>query len=198
MLHRLFLVLFLSLCAGFAEEPTFLSLPDSRVILTLSQGWTVKDQDGQIGMYPPDQPAKELISAIAARPLPHVVFDPPAKKPRSKIHLSRYLESETTLQSAIDAEIDRITERGLKWRGQSSNDRTNYKGSTPVQTQSGLAGLRADFYDDRESRRTHSIVKYYFFDEAGRIFRVCSHVYGDDNRFREQEQIILRGLNEMH
>jgi len=171
-----------------------LSLPDSKVILTVSGGWTVKDKDREIGIYPPDQSAKELLAAIAARAVPHVAFDQPAKKPRFRIHLSRYLESETTLQSAIDAEIDRITARGLKWMGQSSNDRKNYKGSNPVRTQSGMDGLRADFYDDRAGTRRYSIVKYYFFDESGRIFRVCSHVYGDEARFKEHEQIILSGL----
>lgn len=192
MPHCFFFVFFLSLWVVFAEEPTFLSLPNSRVIFTASGGWTVKDKDGETGMYPPERRAKDLISAIAARPVPHVVFDQPAKKPRTKIHLSRYLEGETTLQAAIDAEIDRITERSPKWG--SSNDRRSYKGSASIRTQSGMDGLRADFYEDDAGGRRHAIVKYYFFDESGKIFRVCSHVYGDEAHFKEHEQIILNGL----
>lgn len=192
MFHRSIFVLFLSLSVAFAEEPTFVSLPNSRVILTATGGWTVKEKNGEIGIYPPEQRAKDLISAIAARPVPHVVFDQPAKKPRTKIHLTRYRESETTLQAAIDAEIDRITARSPQWG--SSNDRRSYKGSTPIRTQSGMDGLRADFYQEDAGKRRHTIVKYYFFDESGKIFRVCSHVYGDEARFKENEAIILSGL----
>ena len=151
-----------------ASEPAFLSLPDSKIILAVHEGWTVEDKDGEIGIYPPEQRAKELIADLAARPVPHVVFDQPAKIPRTKIHLSRYQESETTLEAAIDAEIDRITARAPKWG--SSNDRKSYKGSTTIETDSGLHGLRADFYSDEPQGtingplvRRYTIVKYYFF-----------------------------------
>jgi len=171
MLHRITIVLFLSIACAFAAEPTFLSLPDSKIILSVPEGWTVKDKNNEIGIYGPDQPEKGQ---------------------QSKIHLSRYQESDTTLQAAIESEIDRISARSPKWG--SSNDRRSYKGSAPIETQSGMNGIRADFYDDVAGTRRHSIVKYYFFDEAGKIFRVCSHVYGDEARFKEYEQVILGGL----
>ena len=193
MLHRSIFFLFLSLCVAFAEEARFLSLPDSTVILRVSGGWVVKDKNGDVGIYPPEQRAKELIANLAVRAVPHVAFDQPAKKPRTKIHLSRYHGPESSLQAAIDAEIDRVTARSPKWG--SSNDRRSYKGSTPIRTQSGMDGLRADFYDDDAGNRRHSIVKYYFCDESGKIVRVCSHVYGDEARFKENEEIILNGLN---
>lgn len=157
------------------SEPAFLSLPDSKVILEGPDGWTIKDKDGEIGMYSPDQPAKGL---------------------KSRIHISRYLEKEKTLEAAIDAEIDRVTARAPKWG--SSNDRRSYKGSTPIKTESGMQGLRADFYNDlptdNQHGRFYNIIKYYFFDEGGKIFRVCSHVYGDESRFKEYDQAIIEGL----
>ena len=161
-----------------ASEPTFLSLPDSKIILSVPKGWTVKDKDGEIGMYSPDQPAKGL--------------------PR-RPHISRYLEKEKTLEAAIDAEINRVTAKAPYWG--SGCDRRSYKGSTPIKTKSGMQGLRADFYSDEPQgspngplARRYTIVKYYFFDEAGKIFRVCSHVYGDESRFKEYDQAIIEGL----
>jgi len=90
MLHRSLFVLFLSLSVAFAEEATFLSLPDSQVVLTVSGGWSIKDKNGEIGIYPPEQRAKELIVGLDVRTVPHVVFDQTAKKRRTKIHLTRY------------------------------------------------------------------------------------------------------------
>ena len=133
-----------------------------------------------------------MIADLAVRTVPHVVFDQPARKPCIKIHLSRYQGPETTLQTAIDAEIDRITARSPKW--ELSNDRRSYKGITSIRTQSGMNGLRTDFYEDDAGSRRRSIVKYYFFDGSGRIFRVCSHVYGDVARFQENDEIVLKGL----
>jgi len=154
-----------------ALAPAFLSLPDSKIILSVPKRWTVKDQrdkDGDVGMYSPDQPAKGL---------------------PSRIHLARYSEADRTLQSAIDSEIDRITARGP-----SGNDRRSYKGSTPIKTDSGMQGKRADFYNDEPQGRFYSIVKYYFFDENGKIFRICAHVYGDESRFKDYDQAIIEGL----
>jgi len=154
------------------SEPAFLSLPDSKIILSVPEGWTVKDKrdkDGDVGMYSPVPPAKGL---------------------PSRIHLSRYLKADRTLQAAIDAEIDRITERGP-----SGNDRSSYKGSTPIKTDSGMQGLRADFYyDEPRGHRYYTIEKYYLFDENGKIFKACAHVYGDESRFKEYDEAIIEGL----
>ena len=169
------LVLLLALHFSHAEEPTCITLPSAHVVLQLPTGWTIKERGEEIGIYSPDQPEKGL---------------------PNRVHLSEYLYPEKTLQEAIEAEINRITARSPKWG--SSNDLSNYKGSTPIQTKSGMAGLRANFYieleKDGSKERQYSIVKYYFFDKAGKIFRVCAHVYGDESRFRTYDEVIIEGL----
>jgi|GEM_PF-3031469 len=157
-----------------ALKPAFLSLPNSKIILAGPDGWTIKDRDGEIGLYSPDQPPKGL---------------------PNRIHFSRRPDDKT-LQGAIDSEIDKVTARSPAWG--SGCDRRSYKGSTPVVTASGIKGLRADFYSDlpadNQRGRYYSIIKYYFFDEGGKIFRVCSHVYGDESRFKVYDQAIIAGL----
>ena len=172
---RFLLVFFVCHNFGLAAEPTFLSLPGSSIILTAPNKWTIVDKDEEIGMYSPDQASQGL---------------------QSRIHLSRYLDEDKSLQGAIQAEIDRVTAKSPYWG--SGCDRLRYKGNTPVETISGIKGLRANFYSDFEEdhlkRRAYTIVKYYFFDEYARIFRVCSHVYGDESQFKKFDQAILEGL----
>jgi len=159
-----------------ASKPAFLTLPDSKIILEGPDGWTIKDRDGEIGLYSPDQPPKGL---------------------PNRIHFSRRPDDKT-LQGAIDSEIDKVTARSPAWG--SGCDRRSYKGSTPVETASGIKGLRADFYSDlpadNQHGRYYSIIKYYFFDEGGNVFRVCAHIYGDTTRFETFEKTILNGLKQ--
>ncbi len=172
MAYRVILALLVSAAAVFGAEPASLNLPDSNILLRIPDGWTVKERNGEMGIYSADQPSKG---------------------PPSRIHFSRSKEAATDLQGAIDSEIERISELSPKWG--SSNDRQSYKGSVHVKTDSGLTGLRADFYYDEPRGRRYTIVKYYFFDEAGKIFRVCAHVGGGEVRFKAYEQTVLRGLS---
>lgn len=165
------LTLFMSGLSARCAGPSFLSLPDSNIALRVPVGWTIMNKDEEIGMYSLDQPAKG---------------------PRSRIHFSRDKNGSTSLESAIETEIDRITKRSPAWG--SSNDRRSYKGSTAITTDSGLTGMRANFYYDEPNGRQYTIVKYYFFDEHGRIFRVCAHIGGDETRFKLYDHAILSGL----
>lgn len=162
----------LGLCFASASEPAHLSLPGSNVLLAIPEGWSVGDKDGETAMYSPGRSSKNF---------------------QNSIHLVRDREPDKTLQDAIDSEIDRVTARAPKWG--SSTSRSSYRGSTPFQAESGISGLRADFfYDDAQQGRQYMILKYYFFDENGKIFKVCSHVFGDEARFKEFEQAIRSGL----
>lgn len=170
MIRSCLLVFLLSVCGAPGVEPDFLSLPGSKVILAVPEGWTVREKGGEMGMYSPDQNAKGL---------------------RSRIHLARCPAGEKTPQKAIDGELDRVTAKSPEWG--SSCDRAHYKGSTPIETKSGIRGLRADFSNGASDGEC-AIVKYYFPDERGEIFRVCAHVYGGEARFREYERVIVDGL----
>jgi len=171
MFFRTILALCLSGAFAISGESIFLALPDSDIMLLVPEGWAINDRNGEIGMYSPDQPPKGL---------------------PSRIHLSRVKNDSASLEAAIQTEIDGITSRSPAWG--SSNDRRSYKGSYPITTKSGISGLRADFYYDEPGGRRYTIVKYYFFDEHGTIFRVCAHIGGDEKRFKAYENAILSGL----
>lgn len=176
MLLRVLLLIFLSFHCLSASESRFLALEHSDVILECPDSWTIKDKDGEIGLYSPAQPPKGL---------------------PNRIHFSRRPDDKT-LQGAIDSEIDKVTASSPAWG--SGCDRRSYKGSIPVETVSGMKGLRADFYteipDDKGGGRRYGIIKYYFFDENGNVFRVCAHIYGDSSRMEMYEITILNGLKQ--
>ena len=111
----------------------------------------------------------------------------------NRIHLVRIRNAAASLQEEIDAEIDRVTKRSPEWG--SSCDRRTYKGSTPIRTASGMEGLRADFWYDYPAGRSYVIEKYYFFDQKGKMFKVCSHIGGDQKRFESFETAIVKGLS---
>jgi len=144
-----------------ADEAKQLVLPDSRIILSTPDGWDIKEGFGDTSIYPPTQPAHSS---------------------QSRIHLLTLRKDAESLEAAVKAEIDSITERSPK----SSNARGDYKGSVPVKTASGIVGLRADFYTEQTINgatvKRYQIVKYYFRDEANKIVKVCAHIYGDKRR----------------
>jgi hypothetical protein len=156
----------------FADEPRQLTLPDSKFILSAPDGWDIKKFD-DISIYPPIDPTHSS---------------------QSRIHLETLSKRSESLKDALEAEINSITERSPE----SSNARRTYKGSVPVKTASGLEGLRADFYTehkvDEVTVKRYQIIKYYFHDEDGRIIKVCSHVYGDEERMKEFDAIIMKNL----
>jgi len=156
-----------------AGEPERLELADSKVGLSAQEGWAIKKQDGETSIFPPDQPAKGSPSRI------HLVW------PRTE---------EKTLEQALEAEIASITKR---WPG-SGNSREHFKGSVPVVTVSGMQGLRADFYFEQTingvSTKYYEILKYYFRNDDGRVFKVCVHVYGDEKKLEKIEAFILNNL----
>ena len=155
-----------------AEEARELTLPNSMITLNAPDGWNIKKFD-DIGIYPPNQPAHSS---------------------QSRIHLETIRNAAESLKVAVESEIDSITERSPE----SSNARRAYKGSVPVETASGIVGLRADFHTEHTVEgvtvRRYQIAKYYFQDEAGKIFKVCAHVYGDEERMKMFEATILANL----
>lgn len=162
-------------CCGCSKafEPVILELPDSKILLKVPAGWVIKNVNGESGIYPQDQPAKGL---------------------QNRLHFTRLRENAETLEAAIESEINGIAER---FPG-SSGDRSHYKGSSPVKTSSGIQGLRADFHTESTNEsgiiRHYLIVKYYFYDESGQIFKVCAHIYGDEARFRMFNEFIVNNL----
>lgn len=165
-------LLFLPAQLAFSAEEKLINLAGSRIVLASPESWTIKTMGAEVGTYAPEVVKKG--------------------RPPARIHFARVKGEVKTLQEAIDAEIDKITSRSP---GQSSScDRQSYKGSAPVRTKSGIEGLRADFWSEGPAGRSYAIVKYYFFDEAGKPFKVCSHVYGDQRRFEAFESVILDGL----
>lgn len=170
MIIRILIFFVLSLLSAYSADKG-IELPDSRVRLSTSDGWSIKDKKGEIGIYPSEQSPDQ---------------------PSIRIHFARIQTDATSLQEAIDKEIDRVTEHSPKWG--SSCDRRSYKGSIAVRTVSGMEGLRANFWYDHPTGRRYVILKYYFFDEHGKIFKVCSHIEGDQKRFEQFESAILKGL----
>jgi hypothetical protein len=155
-----------------ALEPRELALPDSKITLSAPDGWDIK-KFKDTSIYPPTQPAHSS---------------------QSRMHLETLRKAADSLEAAVEAEIDSITERSPE----SCNARKAYKGSVPVKTDSGIVGLRADFYTEHTvdgiTVKRYQIAKYYFKDEAGKIFRVCAHVYGDEPRMKMFEAAILANL----
>ncbi len=155
-----------------AEKTRKLTLPHSQITLDAPVGWKIKKAN-DTSIYPPTQ---AIVSS------------------QSRIHLVTIRNATKSLELAVDSKIDLITERSPG----SSNSRSAYKGSIPVQTASGLVGLRADFYTEHivegVTVKRYQIAKYYFQDEAGKIFKVCAHVYGDDERMKLFEATILKNL----
>lgn len=175
MYFRSLLIFPLLSCFLVAAEIDFVDLPERDVRLTAPAGWVVKERHTEIGIYPPDQPSKGL--------------------PR-RIHLSTQDEAGDTIQDIVNRVFDNATEREKK-RRPGSEDYLR-KDVTPVRTQSGVDGLRAIFYDVPQGDDTQephfSIVYYFFRDSRGGHFRVCSHVYGNQETFRRFEHAILNGL----
>ena len=156
-----------------AVETANLALTESNIILSAPKGWVVKKQNGEVSIFSSDQPAKGS----------------PAR-----IHIVRPRNDEKSLEQAIEAEISLITERSPG----SGNSREHYKGIVPVNTVSGIKGLRADFYFEQTTNeittKRYHIVKYYFLDETDRIFKVCAHIYGDEQKQKTFEALILNNL----
>lgn len=168
------LLLFLLLTGHLqALEPRELALPDSKITLSAPDGWDIK-KFNDTSIYPPTQPAHST---------------------QSRIHLETVRNAAESLEAAVEAEIELITERSPE----SSNARKAYKGSIPVKAASGLVGLRADFYTeqtvDEVTVKHYQVIKYYFQDEAGKMFKVCAHVYGNEERMKNFEETILQNLN---
>lgn len=155
-----------------ADEARELTLPNSKITLDAPDGWNIK-KFNDTSIYPPTQPAHSS---------------------QSRIHLETIRNASKSLKVAVESEIDSITERSPE----SSNARRAYKGSVPVRTASGIVGLRADFYTEHTVEgvtvKRYQIAKYYFQDEAGKIFKVCAHVYGDEERMKMFEATILTNL----
>ena len=152
----------------WAEETLLLNLEDSDINLIVPPTWEVKKMGGELSMCP------------AAKV---------NENSQRRIHLERPRIAADSLEEAIEAEIDSITKRWPK----SSNTREDYKGSVPVTTSSGLKGLRADFYYG-DTQKNYLILKYYFLDEHRKAFKVCTHIYGDEAKFKEYESLILNNL----
>lgn len=117
-----------------ANETARLELPDSGITLIAPDGWVLKKEYGELSIYSPNQPAQGL---------------------QSRIHLVRLRDGEESLEAAIQKEIDGVTKK----HPESSNARGNYKGSVPVKTASGIAGLRAEFYT--EETKDSVTIKYH-------------------------------------
>jgi hypothetical protein len=135
-----------------ALEPRELALPDSKITLSAPDGWDIK-KFKDTSIYPPTQPAHSS---------------------QSRMHLETLRKAADSLEAAVEAEIDSITERSPE----SSNARKAY-------TEHTVDGITVKRYQ---------IAKYYFKDEAGKIFRVCAHVYGDEPRMKMFEAAILANL----
>ncbi|GAT33071.1 hypothetical protein TSACC_21476 [Terrimicrobium sacchariphilum] len=158
---------------GYGESiiPLHVSLPDSRAVLLAPPGWRLEPYWNLNGIAPPEKTKSSLTR---------------------KIHLQPVKGTPQSLQAAIDAELDRITEQSGP-RG-SYNDRRAYKGSVPVKTASGLEGLHATFYGEMPEGRRYFVEKYYFHDANHRVFKVCAHIYGSEAEFARFERAILDGL----
>ena len=155
-----------------ADEARELTLPNSNITLDAPDGWNIK-KFNDTSIYPPTQPTHSS---------------------QSRIHLETIRNAAESPKVTVETEIDLITERSPD----SSNARRAYKGSVPVKTASGIVGLRADFYTEHTVEgvtvKRYRIVKYYFQDEAGKTFKVCAHVYGDEKRMKMFEATILTNL----
>lgn len=156
---------------GRSIIPLHVSLPESRAILLAPPGWRLEPYWNLSGIAP-----TEKIKGSLGR----------------KIHLQKVKDSPQSLQEAIDAELDRVTAQSGP-RG-SYNDRRAYKGSMPVKTASGLEGLHAMFWSDGPGGPRYFVEKYYFYDANHRVFKVCSHIYGDQAEYERFEKAILDGL----
>lgn len=144
--------------------------------LSLPAEWKVETTDGQQLLMPPEQPKKGL---------------------QRKIHLVRVKDQQvSSLQSASDAETASIVARGQNWQGEGY--RKSYRGSKTVTTKSGLEGLRSDFGEDSSGTPRYHIIKYYFRNADGEIFKVCAHVYGPQATLEEFDQLIRDGLRLEH
>jgi hypothetical protein len=152
-----------------AEEPSTLVLADSNIELNGTNGSVFTRQDGEIAIYLDGEPFKNT---------------------SGRIHLERLNKDAESLEAAVTREIDSITERSPD----STNARKNFKGTVAVKTTSGILGLRADFYVEDATTKRYLIVKYYFRDEADKIFKVCAHIYGDEEKFKAYNAFILNNL----
>ena len=124
------------------------------------------------------------------------VFVPPEDLLRGhqkrRIHFSSIISPEVSLRTEAFAEMDRMTQRDPR----SSNARLGFIDLTHVQCESGLRGMRADYGWKRGNEIVHTIVKYYFLDQNGKMFKMCAHVYGGKEKRDEYEGYILRGLRQ--
>lgn len=163
----------------YAEDTASLKLPDSAITLRAPTDWAIRKMYGDLSLFPPDNPEQGS---------------------PSRIHIIRTREAADSLQEAIEAELDSITKRSPG----SGNSREHYKGSVAVKTASGIQGLRADFYfevtRDGITTKRYQVLKYYFLDEKGKVFKICAHIYGDEAKFKRYESLILDNLltNKVH
>lgn len=156
---------------GKSIIPLHVSLPESHAVLLAPSGWRLEPFWNLSGIAPSEKTKSSLTR---------------------KIHFQTVRGSPQSLQEAIDAELDRLTE--LSGPRGSYNDRRAYKGSVPVKTASGLEGLHATFYGETPEGRRYFVEKYYFFDTSHRVFEVCAHIYGGQAEFERFERAIVEGL----
>ncbi len=156
---------------GKSIIPLHVCLPESRAVLLAPPGWRLEQYWNVSGIAPSE-------NTKASR--------------NRKIHFQTVKGAPQSLQEAIDAEIDRVTQISSP-RG-SYNDRRSYKGSMPVKTASGLEGLHAMFWSDGPEGPRYLVEKYYFFDANHHVFKVCAHIYGGQTEYERFEKAILDGL----
>lgn len=156
---------------GRSVIPLHIALTESQVVLLAPPGWRLEPYWNLSGIAPLEKTKPSL---------------------RRMIHLQRVVGSPQSLQEAIEAELDRITQ--ISGARGSYNDRRSYKGSMPVKTASGLEGVHAMFWSDGPKGPRYFVEKYYFFDSNHHVFKVCAHIYGGQAEYERFEKAILDGL----
>lgn len=150
-------------------------MPEIGIALTVPDGWTHKDDPNEFGFVlvpPSDQLGPNKLRKVCA-------------------HLSGH--HGTDLAEELELAIQKVTETAPAWGA--STDRKSFLGSSEVRTAGGLVGLKGSFgYKQSDGTLRTTIDKYYFRNQAGKIFCVCAYVYGPRELAQSYEDIILQGL----
>ncbi|MFT3992075.1 MAG: hypothetical protein QM680_11755 [Luteolibacter sp.] len=114
------------------------------------------------------------------------------KSPRLHIHFFISRHQSGTLEDAMNAEINGITEKNPD----SSNAKAYFLGAIPLKTRSGIDGILARFAYPQEpgKGRLFTNQKFYFKDTSGKIVTVCMHVWSNETAAAQYQQFLIENL----
>ncbi|MFT4175986.1 MAG: hypothetical protein QM627_04965 [Luteolibacter sp.] len=169
-MRSLFLLLAITVLAH--AQDTALKLEGIQATLTTPENWKIGTLENKPVLVPKTQTTP--------------------RSTRQHIHFVISRHQADTLEDAMNAEINSITERSPN----SSNAKTYFIDAIPLKTRSGVEGILARFAYPQESgkERLFTNQKFYFRDASGKIVTVCMHVWGDEAAEARYRQLLVENL----